>query len=85
MGAKVRNGRIDYFYTDRYEHRSVMFIATVLCCIFATPLTLLCTVSMARYWREVSKFILHAYACCSHVHVRLCVGGKFYNKQEYSK
>ena len=57
MGAKVSKGagRIDYYYTDRYEyHRRVMSIATVLCCIFATPLTLLCTIPMANYWREVS-------------------------------
>ena len=61
MGAKVskKAGGIDYYYTDRYEyHRRVMSIATVLCCIFATPLTLLCTIPMARYWREVSKFIV---------------------------
>ena len=57
MGAKFSKGRIDYYYTDRYEyHRRVMSIATVLCCVVATPLTLICTIPMAHYWNKVSKF-----------------------------
>ncbi len=46
--------KIEYYYTDRYPYYvKVMTALTVCCCIFGSPLTLLCMIPMALLVRKV--------------------------------